>query len=66
MVVLHSPPVVLTCLVTQERQKKKWKVTRGKQLEAGVISHLNNRAKDGGLKNNNGGITEVEEGTGGT
>lgn len=66
MVVLQSPPVVLTCLVAQERQKKIWKVTRGKQLEAGVISHLNNRAKDGGLKNNNGGITEVEEGTGGT
>ncbi len=40
--------------------------TRDRQLEAGVISNPKDRAKDGGLKNNNGGITEVEEETGET
>lgn len=40
--------------------------TRGRRLGAGVISSLKSRAKGGGLKNNNGGIAEVEEGTGET
>lgn len=31
-----------------------------------MICHLKSRAKDGGLKNNNGGIAEEEEGTGET
>lgn len=70
MVVLHGHPVVITCPValqgSQERQKKIWRATRGRQLEAGVIPHMKTRAKDGGLKNNNGGIAEVEEGSGET
>ena len=58
--------MVLTCLITQECLKKKKKAARGRQEEVGVISHPNSKAKDGGVKNNNGRITEVEEVTGGT